>query len=272
MLEAIFECVERPEKVFQFEEGGRQFKETFLLDYRSSRRVLEVYTADSVLPELSPEEKFKRRIEILGIAAELSDVEGFPTVFSFGEYETGHYILREFFDTEDLKLWNLNAQSLEDYYHRVAQVLINLTRVVQRGHEKGILHLDIKPENVVVDDDLGVGLFDYDIARRLQIKNGVWQAYVDLDDSYGSPDFISPEVKNHRQASVASDVFCIGATGHDLILGRPPRPKELRRKRCAFSMMSKELYRIVIDCYGGNSTDRPTTDQLIERLEKYTGT
>lgn len=99
---------------------------------------------------------------------------------------------------------------------RVVRLGIQIAGVVQAAHEKDIVHRDIKPANVLTDDRGSPRLTDFGIAGRL--------GALERDDrQFGlSLPWCPPEILAGQQASVASDLFSLGATLWHLLAGRSP--------------------------------------------------
>ena len=84
-------------------------------------------------------------------------------------------------------------------------------------HEKGVIHLDLKPNNIVCvtrkDDDPRVKIIDFGLARRLHGEDSIPIAMC------GTPEFISPEVMRCTMASTASDMWSVGVVVFMLVTG-----------------------------------------------------
>ena len=94
---------------------------------------------------------------------------------------------------------------------RAASVGVQLCWALAHVHLHGILHLDIKPENLRVQDGL-VHLLDFGLARRAD----------DIGMAGGTPAYVAPEVATGRTFDVRADLYGVGATLFALVAGRPP--------------------------------------------------
>ena len=102
-----------------------------------------------------------------------------------------------------------------DALGRNIEVLLDVCRAVHFAHERGVLHLDLKPENAMLGSDGGVTVLDWGIARKLE------------DDSArgiaGTPAFMAPEmVDPELPLTRGTDVFLLGGCLHLILTGRPP--------------------------------------------------
>ncbi|MBY0514839.1 MAG: serine/threonine protein kinase [Gemmataceae bacterium] len=100
-----------------------------------------------------------------------------------------------------------------------ARVLGTVARAVHFAHQRGILHRDLKPQNILVDAAGEPCVADFGLARRLDPSSTVsLPGYL-----VGTPLYMSPEQAAGRQdLTVASDVYSLGAVLYELLTGRPP--------------------------------------------------
>lgn len=87
-------------------------------------------------------------------------------------------------------------------------------------HNNGILHRDIRPENIIFDEYGFCKLADFGLAR-------VWQEQNSSDTS-GHPGYIAPEILLRENYGTEVDYFAIGVVAHELMLGKRPWPGDDR--------------------------------------------
>ncbi len=114
------------------------------------------------------------------------------------------------------------AQHLDDYLghpRKAALLVAKIARGVQHAHEHGILHRDIKPGNILLDDAGEPYVCDFGLAkwlnddRRLTITSAV----------LGTPHYIAPEQANGKSnLTISADIYSLGAVLYELLTGRPP--------------------------------------------------
>lgn len=103
-----------------------------------------------------------------------------------------------------------------------ARATIGIARQICRGlnaaHEQGIIHRDIKPQNVLIDAKGEVKLMDFGIARMAESPEAMTQAGLII----GTPHYMSPEQVQGRALDPRSDVYSMGVMIYELLVGRRP--------------------------------------------------
>ena len=126
--------------------------------------------------------------------------------FSMGLVEGGK--LDEVVRREPIPIW------------RAAKLIAKLARTVYYAHEHGILHRDIKPGNILLDENGEPHLTDFGIARLVETESTVTHTMEVL----GTPSYMAPEQArgNNTRLTSATDVYGLGAVLYHLLTGHPP--------------------------------------------------
>ncbi len=132
-------------------------------------------------------------------------------VHDVGEIDGWPFLSMEYVDGEDLgSLLRRIGRMTGDKAHQIAR---QLCAGLFAAHEKGVLHRDLKPGNVMIDGDGNVRITDFGIATAV----GAASIH---DGPVGSPAYMAPELFRGAEASVRTDVYSLGLVLHELYTGK----------------------------------------------------
>ena len=136
------------------------------------------------------------------------------TVYEVGEQEGHHFIAMEYLNGPSLRarLAGGPVAPLE-----AAHILASLAEALDSAHAQGILHRDVKPDNVILLPDGRVKLADFGVARQIDDAT-LTQAGAPI----GSPAYMSPEQVRGEAASPASDLWSLGVLLYEMLAGSLP--------------------------------------------------
>ena len=138
------------------------------------------------------------------------------TVHDFGNHEERYYIVMEYIEGKDLK--TLIKESGPFAIERALDIIIQMCAGLGYAHRAGLIHCDVKPQNVLVTADGRVKITDFGIARALAtLRPGET-----TDVVWGSPQYYSPEQAAGEHPTPASDVYSIGVVMYEMLAGRLP--------------------------------------------------
>jgi len=186
--------------------------------YRANDRQLDETVAIKTLPgdvmSRTPEdlERFKREIRL---ARKITHRNVLRT-FDYGEAEGVYFISMEYVRGYTL------SELLQETPQMSMRVALGVGRQICRGlqaaHEQGIIHRDIKPQNVLIDHRGEVKLMDFGIARMTESAEGMTQAGLVV----GTPHYMSPEQVQGKALDARSDVYSMGIMIYEMLCGRRP--------------------------------------------------
>jgi eukaryotic-like serine/threonine-protein kinase len=156
----------------------------------------------------------RRAMREARIAARLSHRNAIA-LFDVAEHDGEPCLIMEFLPSRSLSAVLADRGSLPST--EVAEIGSQVAAALAAAHAAGIVHRDVKPGNILLDDAGTVKITDFGISRALD-DNTVTQTGM----LAGTPAYLAPEIARGRQPDRASDVFSLGATLYHAIEGTPP--------------------------------------------------
>ena len=135
-----------------------------------------------------------------------------------GKIEGTPYLLMEFVAGSNLKL--LIGKSDDVLAENLAQIVLDMALGLEQVHESGFMHLDFKPENIIVTPNASVRLIDFDLAQPMP------EEPKKMAHNPGTPAYMAPEHLQHQAIDQRADVYAFGATAYELLTGSKPFPGE----------------------------------------------
>jgi serine/threonine-protein kinase len=153
------------------------------------------------------------------VLAQLNDHEGIIGYVEHGSVGTQPYCLMEYVEASNLK--ELYARHDPVLLENVAQILIDMAAGLEHMHECGYMHLDYKPENVLVTRNGSVRLVDFDLAQQIPEK-----PRKPSGKNPGTPSYMAPEQLQGEPITHHVDIFAFGVTAYELLTNQKPFPGE----------------------------------------------
>ena len=198
-------------------------------------------------------------------------------------YEVGEVDGQQFFSMQCVEGQTL-SEMLRDgpiQNRRAAGYLEPVARAVHEAHSRGILHRDLKPQNILVDAKLDRALVaDFGLAKLAEGQEQLTRA----GEIMGTPSYMSPEqAKNSTDVAAATDIYALGATLYHILTGRPPfqaaTPLETLRQvideepappRQLNPSIDRDLETICLKCLQKEPARRyASAEQLADELGRY---
>ena len=165
--------------------------------------------------DLATDEKFVRKFQREASAASTLDHPNIVGIYDVGEDEGNYYIVMEYIEGQTLKSLIKRRGSLT--LPEVIDIMSQLTSGIAHAHEKGIIHRDIKPQNILILDDGLVKIADFGIAQALN-SNELTQT----NSVMGSVHYLPPEQANGTGSTFKSDIYSLGILMFELLIGKVP--------------------------------------------------
>ncbi len=184
--------------------------------YRAKDRLLERTVAIKILHEhYSRDDDYVERFRREARAAAQLSHPNIVTVIDRGEADGRQFIVFEYIDGQNLK--QLVEATGRLPVRTALELGIEIGRALSFAHESGLVHRDVKPQNVLLGNG-DVKVTDFGIARSGDVKQGLTQTGTVL----GTSEYIAPEQASGQPVSVLSDVYSLGVVVYELLAGEPP--------------------------------------------------
>ncbi|HEY1514414.1 MAG TPA: protein kinase [Gaiellaceae bacterium] len=183
-----------------------------LLDRKVALKILhQQYSGDDDYVE-----RFKREARSVAALSHPNVV----TVIDRGEHEDRQFIVFEYVEGENLK--RLIERRGPAPVPNALELAIQIARGLAFAHQQGLIHRDVKPQNVLLNGDGRAKVTDFGIARSLNVQHGMTQTGTVL----GTSDYIAPEQAQGQRVDEHTDVYSLGVVVYELLTGEVPFPGE----------------------------------------------
>ena len=247
--------------------------------YKARDREVDRMVALKVIrPELANQPQILSRFKQELILSRQVTHKNVVRIFDLGEAEGVKFITMEFIEGRDLAslLYENAPLSLE----QKVKIVIQVCRALDAAHSEGVVHRDLKPQNIMVEDTGRVVVMDFGIAHSMQ-EAGMTSTGMLV----GTPAYVSPEQAKGEKIDPRSDIYTLGIVFYELLTGKAPFESEtlmgLLLKRISENpippverekAIPKALSDIVVRCLRVDREDRYRTAQEVERdLEGWLG-
>jgi serine/threonine protein kinase len=220
--------------------------------------------------------RFRREIEVL----QKLDHPAIPTIYDSGIIDGEMYFVAEFIEGENLRELIRREGALE--VERTLAIVTSVADALTKAHERGVIHRDVKPHNIMIDTDGGIHLLDFGLARGVGIDMKTITASGMI---VGTPEYMSPEQFEGSRVDARSDIYSLGVVMFQMLTGAlpfegdtpmalalkhtrqvPPDPRSIRED------LPPWLGRIILRCLEKAQRKRyPNAEELTAALNKVRG-
>ena len=231
-----------------------------------------------ILPDKLDDEAVKRFRQEAESAGSLDHPNIVP-VYEIGMHDGQHFLSMRLIEGRSLKE---DLPRLRKNSRAAARLLATVARAVHHAHQRGVLHRDLKPQNILVDRDGQPHVTDFGLAKRVAAGRevtvtGAWA---------GTPEYMAPEqaAGEFKGLTTAADIYGLGAILYALLTGDPPfrdaYPAILRRisedeparPRSLDRRIDPDLETICLKCLEKDPNRRyPTAAELADDLDRWLG-
>jgi eukaryotic-like serine/threonine-protein kinase len=221
--------------------------------YKARQLSLDRDVAIKVLsPELAKDATYVQRFQTEARAVARLNHTNLVSGIDVGEADGIHYLVMEYADGNTLASLLRRGGALDE--ERAVGIAQQIARALDHAHKNGLLHRDVKPDNVIITRDGVAKLCDLGLAR-LDEK-------AEAAQRMGTPAYISPEqARGETHVDLRSDLYSLGATLFHLLAGRPPF-----EAATAAAVLAKHLTEPAPRLNATGADVDPRTDALVARL------
>ncbi len=198
---------------------GKLGKGAMATVYKARQISLDRIVAVKVLPKrYSENPEFVDRFYREGKAAAKLNHANIVQAIDVGEAGGYHYFVMEYVDGDTVhdRLAKHKRYSEEE----ALDLIIGIADALHHAHEKGLIHRDVKPKNIMITKDGVAKLADMGLAREVADTR---LAQSEAGRAYGTPYYISPEqIRGELEIDFRADIYSLGATFYHMVTGRVP--------------------------------------------------
>ena len=185
--------------------------------YKAMCHKLHRYVAVKILrDEMAADAELKNRFQAEAHAVAMLSQPNIVSVYDVGHSGETEYIVMELIEGETLKqrMAEHGVFSATEALHYATQIC----KALQHAHAHGIVHRDIKPQNIMLLDNGQLRMMDFGIARISRAENQIQNG----KKTMGSVHYISPEQAKGEETDPKSDIYSVGVMMYEMLSGRLP--------------------------------------------------
>lgn len=172
-----------------------------------------------IRPELARNPEVLRRFKQELILARQVTHKNVIRIFDLGQSDGIRFITMDFVEGQDLRALLLEQGKFPP--EQAARVMLQICRALEAAHSEGVIHRDLKPQNIMVSPEGRVYVMDFGIARSAHLP-GMTQTGALI----GTPEYMSPEQARGEKLTERSDLFSLGVIFYELLTNKSPYPAD----------------------------------------------
>lgn len=209
-----------------------------------------------IRPELAKNPEILRRFKQELILARQVTHKNVIRIFDLGQSDGIKFITMDFVEGQDLRRLLLEQGKFPP--EQAARIMLQICRALEAAHGEGVIHRDLKPQNIMLDKKGRVYVMDFGIARSAYLP-GMTQTGALI----GTPEYMSPEQARGEKLTERSDLFSLGVIFYELLTGKSPYPDDVALATLWKRLQEKPKPPIEVD----PAVPKPLNDIVMKSLE-----
>jgi tetratricopeptide (TPR) repeat protein len=209
-----------------------------------------------IRPELARNPEMLRRFKQELILARQVTHKNVIRIFDLGQSDGIRFITMDFVEGQDLR--QLLHEKGKFQPEQAAKIMLQICRALEAAHSEGVIHRDLKPQNIMLDSSGKAYVMDFGIARSAYLP-GMTQTGALI----GTPEYMSPEQARGEKLTEQSDLFSLGVIFYELLTAKSPYPADAPLATLWKRMQEKPIPPIEID----PEIPKPLSDIVMKALE-----
>ena len=137
-------------------------------------------------------------------------------VHDYGEYENAPYLVMQYLPGGTLK----KRLGKPIPWREAIQLLLPIGKALVYAHQRGVIHRDVKPSNILLTENSVPVLSDFGIAKMLEFDDG--QTLTATGTGVGTPEYMAPEQGLGKDVDARADIYALGVVFYELLTGQKP--------------------------------------------------
>jgi tetratricopeptide (TPR) repeat protein len=209
-----------------------------------------------IRPELARNPEMLRRFKQELILARQVTHKNVIRIFDLGQSDGIKFITMDFVEGQDLR--HLLLENGKFPPEQAAKIMLQVCRALEAAHTEGVIHRDLKPQNIMLDASGKAYVMDFGIARSAYLP-GMTQTGALI----GTPEYMSPEQARGEKLTERSDIFSLGVIFYELLTAKSPYPADAPLATLWKRMQEKPASPVEID----PEVPKPLNDIVMKALE-----
>lgn len=218
-LKQIIEAERSGQKIPGYKILGKLGAGAMATVFKAKQLSLDRTVAVKVLPrKFSSNQQFIERFYAEGRAAAQLNHPNIVQAFDVGKAGDYHFFVMEFVDGRTV--YDDIVKHKRYTEAEAIDIVIQTAEALLHAHERGLIHRDVKPKNIMINQDGVAKLADMGLARAVTDKEA---AEAEAGKAFGTPYYISPEqIRGEKNIGPPADIYSLGATLYHMVTGNVP--------------------------------------------------